>query len=164
MYTYPRKALFNTFSDNTMMPLPPQLCCCFLVFLFDLLPMLVWPMIIAVKFSSHSSSIHIVAKIPTSVIATKIHRLLRTANNTTCLPPWPLSTLHQLWVNNNNNNSTIYRLTEGYSKTLPERPIVPKGLYPHPDLLTLWTSNRICAFKNKEFNTCHFANTLGCIQ
>jgi hypothetical protein len=58
----------------------------------------------------------------------------------------------------------MYRLTKGYSKTLPERTIVPKGLYPRPDLLTLWTSNRIRACKNKEFNTRHFANTLGCIQ
>jgi hypothetical protein len=45
-----------------------------------------------------------------------------------------------------NNNSTIYRLTKGYSKTLPERPTIPKELYPCPDLLTLWTSNRIRAF------------------
>jgi hypothetical protein len=48
-----------------------------------------------------------------------------------------------------NNNSTIYRLTEDYSKTSPVRPIVPKGLYPRPDLLTLWTSNRIRAFKKQ---------------
>jgi hypothetical protein len=29
-------------------------------------------------------------------------------------------------------------------------PIVPKGLYPRPDLLTLWTSNRIRALGSNE--------------
>jgi hypothetical protein len=29
-------------------------------------------------------------------------------------------------------------------------PIVPKGLYPRPDLLTLWTSNRIRALGSNQ--------------
>jgi hypothetical protein len=33
---------------------------------------------------------------------------------------------------NNSNNSTIYRLTEGYSKTLPEKTYPPEGTLPTP--------------------------------
>jgi hypothetical protein len=40
-----------------------------------------------------------------------------------------------------NNNSTIYRINLATLKLCWKIPIILKGLYPHPDLQTLWRSN-----------------------